>query len=697
MRLVALLVFFSCAVSQDLPLTLEPTLEQTLEPTLEPEQMVTRAGLRARLRDEAARWAGESKEATEARLRAIEREFAGPRGKVVELCSLGEAQKSRFPLLNHVRCLGSQSLVAQLMFAREYGEIPQSVERIQTLIKQTRKFQNAAGRGRNLALGVEWNVQREIDYLSKQFPGEAAAESMIRDLKAFAEKRGVMSFAPLLNVLSYVEDDRNATAAVKQAERVKERRARFRQFIADARKLFQKRVTQSTAEAVLALAKAAFEVPREAVTATEKAARRGELQRELGRYRQCGLSKECYFVVLENVGVAADWVWNTEPRAIQERLIREQHERATACRSNCAADRVVDMRFAIALVSDRMAEAQLATLAFAAHCTDGDTRCLQVGENATNGTARSAYNEFERGATAAVNGFADPGVSLAGMVVYCLVLGAIVALVILGLIWKTLFGRLAWVLLLVGIACASVVRLYVWTYAYAPVFPSADALPVNEVAIAIVVGHFVKLIVLAMLLLLVYLLVAKKVVAVAFFVAIGVLAAGVIATVIVIFTSPAILTRIRAEFDDVQMDLGQPSWPIVDYVATVPNIVLSGVAFLASVALCILFGRSLKGAGENNATKGAVYRAFALSIAICVALIMMLALSVAQLQQFDLVCQALFYGVGIIGVEAVILFALLGMVLNSWWTSHLMKTAVNGLSEQPLLEKEDGVPLRYME
>jgi hypothetical protein len=225
-------------------------------------------------------------------------------------------------------------------------------------------------------------------------------------------------------------------------------------------------------------------------------------------------------------------------------------------------------------------------------------------------------------------------------------------------------------------------------------------LVVNEFAIAGVIGNFVKLLVVAMLLLLVYLLVPHTIVAAFFSVLCLLLTGAVIGDVVIIFTNNDYLVAIR------QWQSGWAFAPgrveVADYVIVLPNIVLSGIAFIAAVALCILFGRSLNSARENAATSRAVYRAFALAVTIGVALAMMTAASVAQLNQFGIWSPTLFLGMGIIGVEAVIFSALLAMVLNSWWTSRQIDSTMKGLMEKPLLDSSatvtDGaVPLRYME
>lgn len=112
--------------------------------------------------------------------------------------------------------------------------------------------------------------------------------------------------------------------------------------------------------------------------------------------------------------------------------------------------------------------------------------------------------------------------------------------------------------------------------------------------------------------------------------------------------------------------------------------------------LCALFVHAMFTQVElaEKLVRSASLRQFALAVSLVVELALMVALSVAELPVFGLMSQILFFGVGIISVEALICISLGLMVLNSWWTSHQM--VVRSENFRALVkEEEERVPLQY--
>jgi hypothetical protein len=649
------------------------------DPTQLPDGL-TREEVLRRLAEEAARL---QPEGAEARLAALEKRSAS-RSSALKACA-AELSRFRFPELKRLLCLNNFTLTDAASVA-EYASVAQTVERIAEKLSAKRIPVPVRVM---LAASLEANAKREIAFLERDYRGEPAADELVNVRRAQLDANGLASLGEEL-VVSLPWHNETAGALA-------ERKAQLAQFFADA-EMVATAAAPDTLDRIVDLAFRAFDNSR--VGPAAESCKHGAILRIEALSEQisnCGASRRCRDNVTHNLLDATFQFSSCAVTSEREQLWRNHSALLRGCWVNCATEHAVVWEASTRLAFERLSVMMTALLAAALYCRTDGASCRDPGQLQT--AVETFGKSVMLGSAAYTYRFAEPAVAVAGIVVFSVILGALIALVIVGLVWKTLFGRLVWILLLAGITGACVARLYVWGYAYAPTVGDADDMAISEFAIAAVVGHFVKLIVVVMLLLLVYLLLPHTAVAVALCVLSGVLAAGAIANVAVVFTNNTILKQVREWQEDLLSYWTLSGTTFPDYVIVLPNVVLSGVALLAAVTLCVLFGRSLQSARDNALTRAAVHRAFAFSTALGAAVAVMFAVSVAQINRFGVWSPALFLGVGIIGVEGVIFSAFLAMVFNSWWTSQQMDSNTKGLIEKPLLDSSasSDVPLRYME
>lgn len=282
-----------------------------------------------------------------------------------------------------------------------------------------------------------------------------------------------------------------------------------------------------------------------------------------------------------------------------------------------------------------------------------------------------------------------------GIVVCCLVLLGIAALVVIGIVWKTLFGRVVWTLLLLGLLSVTTAHLYVWIDAYLPVeLRSIDEAQDRSAVISAAVGLGSRLIVFCMLLVFLYFFCEQS----SKFLSVLVVCVGVastlatIASVVYVFASPGLAQAINyyAGRDIIVSQMN---------CIRIPNAVLGGACFVAAALLCFLFARSFfKGLESADLIRSALKRAFVLAIVLVVGSAILFALGIAELPVFGLTSQALFVGFQVVGVETLLTVCLGLLILNSWTTSKFLNDELeekDSLLSRSSSSKESAVPLRY--
>jgi hypothetical protein len=169
------------------------------------------------------------------------------------------------------------------------------------------------------------------------------------------------------------------------------------------------------------------------------------------------------------------------------------------------------------------------------------------------------------------------GIALAGIVVCSVLLVLLIALVILGLLWKSLFGRIIWILLIFGLFGVVTTHLYIWVQSYMP-----NTLDINLAAslttvIGYTVGFFARLIVLSMLLVLLYFFLQQKFANIVVIVIGAAAVVGLIGIVAFIFTAEDLAPKLNALLDmkDVSFAGAKTKDRALNRIF-VPNAVLAG-------------------------------------------------------------------------------------------------------------------------
>ncbi len=169
------------------------------------------------------------------------------------------------------------------------------------------------------------------------------------------------------------------------------------------------------------------------------------------------------------------------------------------------------------------------------------------------------------------------GIALAGIVVCSVLLVLLIALVILGLLWKSLFGRIIWILLIVGLFGVVTTHLYVWVQSYMP-----NTLDVNlSASVTTVIGYtfgfFARLIVLSMLLVLLYFFLHQKFANIVVIIIGAAAVVGIIGIVAFIFTAEDLAPKLNSLLDmkDVSFGGAKAKDRALNWIF-LPNAVLAG-------------------------------------------------------------------------------------------------------------------------
>ncbi len=356
------------------------------------------------------------------------------------------------------------------------------------------------------------------------------------------------------------------------------------------------------------------------------------------------------------------------------------------------------------------ARSKVAIIAFRWFCLDED--CRRRGDIAYNLSLEDVNVAF-RSAASAYTTFADRGISLAGIIICSIYLVLLTGLILIGLVWKTLFGRFIWLLLIVGMTAIVVGHLYVWVNSYMIPQFKVDATSDVSATIGYAIGFFARVTVFEIILVLIFFFSTKRVLQI-FVVTAGAMAAiGTLCIIIVIFAIPYLSLEINSRLDLLKPAKVRKKFifalvidclkdPYLNYIF-VPNLVLNGLCLAASFMLCVLFAHAfLKGVSSTNLVKTALKRAFVLAIVLVCTTCLWFALAVAELPEFQVSSQALFLGVGMLGVEAVLGGCLSLFIVNSWFTSFELSKANNPAKEGLLVkrheeeeEEENAIPLIY--
>jgi hypothetical protein len=194
-------------------------------------------------------------------------------------------------------------------------------------------------------------------------------------------------------------------------------------------------------------------------------------------------------------------LWMGESDAFRDGLIQNQSLAFMACSVECSYNGRILQEYSRMCWTDTATRSRVVLISFSVYCKTDE--CVKQGERAVTIALQMMRGAFVTVAPSYTN-FADRGIALAGIIVACIFLLLVIALVILGLVWKTFLGRVIWILLIVGIFGIVSAHLYVWVVSFLPNQLDIDAPASLTSVIGYAVGFVARLIVLSMILVLLY-------------------------------------------------------------------------------------------------------------------------------------------------------------------------------------------------
>jgi hypothetical protein len=410
--------------------------------------------------------------------------------------------------------------------ARNYSKMTQSVERLQNL--GFNKVVDTTGYWK-VVVAMAYRVQllRELQILTK-YDGDEA--------KALTTQRSGLLAAKVDNVVSryFMAVFGKRRAIVRNATKLSALETKKQNDVLRLATLQQLRllVNQAnvTAEEVLSFVASQTVLPRSSQVVAGLWSNVETNRRNYDRFffyiflfvckrvlfASCGLSRECKNKEMNAVAQSLIKLWMSEPPALRDNLMKKQSMAFQACSVECAFASKMLWEFAMLAVRDASVRTRIGLAAFALYCATDD--CVHQSTRAVTITLNSArfvrsfvgffFFSFNRSAFETAGptqqNFADRGISLAGIIVCCFLLAVLTAVVVLGVLWKTLFGRFIWILLLAGMFAIVIGHLYIWVVSFFP--PPFDLNQATSISslVGYTVGFFARLVVLYMILVLLY-------------------------------------------------------------------------------------------------------------------------------------------------------------------------------------------------
>jgi hypothetical protein len=260
---------------------------------------------------------------------------------------------------------------------------------------------------------------------------------------------------------------------------------------------------------------------------------------------QCGYNRTCTAQQLFSI-----WRLGFKLKYSGERMISEFKETVNvlqSCWVECGPLKQKLRSLSMALLRDQDAFFQSGFLLGKLYC-DAIEKCVVLAElSVVTGNEMEALLAVTARYSSAAPAV-DPAIALAGLIMSCVVLALAIGVLVLGIIWKTVFARLVWPLLLAAIVSVAGVRISVWAWALSRSVPFgplwSGSYPIEPV-IGATLSVLVSLIFCLVSLLILYLFVVvvhvasehrKRVLAIVFLIGAVVLIGGTIASVICTYT-----------------------------------------------------------------------------------------------------------------------------------------------------------------
>ncbi len=200
-------------------------------------------------------------------------------------------------------------------------------------------------------------------------------------------------------------------------------------------------------------------------------------------------------------------LWMGESDSFRDSLLQNQSRAFVSCSVECSYNGRILQEYSRMCLTDTASRSRAVLMSFSKYCTTDE--CVKQGQRAVTIALDMMNKAFVTAAPSFTN-FADRGISLAGIIVCSVFLILLVVLVILGLLWKTFFGRIIWILLIVGIFGIVSAHLYVWIQSFLPNQVDINAPASLTSVIGYAVGFVARLMVLSMILVLLYFFLQQK-------------------------------------------------------------------------------------------------------------------------------------------------------------------------------------------
>lgn len=385
----------------------------------------------------------------------------------------------------------------------------------------------------------------------------------------------------------------------------------------------------------------------------------------------CSMSKECVSKGLASVRTAAVRLWLGSPSAVHAVLLSNQTALVRACLIRCIAEKSVLRTYSLLMMNDISAYLRTISTLFSTFC-DSEV-CLEpyfrVFLNPKNRTfVFSAFRGSFEALPLILPVFSDRGLALGGIVVCSTMMASLVVLVVFGLLWKTLWSRFVWVLLLLGVAAILTSRLFVWVNAFQVPSFDLDAFPTLGGVVSIAVGLFARLSGLLMVLVLLHFFGQSKVLTVIWAVT-GVASTIFVASIVlVVFVTPEFASALSDDLENLSTVRSA-----TQNILFIPNAVISGLSFVASGILLSFLLMGLSKQAVVQATGKETYfgylRMTSLVAFVFVTYTVIFAIALMRLPIFALQSQLLFVAIDALVAESSVLAAFMLMILNSWMTS----------------------------
>ncbi len=437
-------------------------------------------------------------------------------------------------------------------------------------------------------------------------------------------------------------------------------------------------------------------------------------------FHACGFNRTCRARALFKMNALDKFGFFGEKAFEKFQRLRRRVEQ---CYIDCAPAKVELMLFTSMIDQDRQRMMRVLFALQILYCSRfSATNCSYLEEfaNVLRKDALEAVQISSRLSSSAPT--VDPSIAVAGLVFACLIFVAAIAVFVLGLVWRTVWSRAVWPMLLGAIVAIAGVRIGIWSWSlsrqsYVGEFQMQDLYPVAPV-IGATLSIVVSLVFCLVSLLVLYLFVVvvhvksertQKVLTIMFVVLACVLVSGAIVSIACSYAIDDVQTDLRFyfagpiegwKFGDSPLELRVNQSVLVVFV---PILVFTGLSFLLSATKFVFALLLLMGLPEPSHDEDRI-RHFALKINVvvfgltAVLFLVQLVCVVLQLPSVDVYFPELIVGVGTVGMESGLLLSYLALVFVAWRSSQLLTKTIGDRGK--LLSKEEdsdnnGVPMQY--